>query len=280
MQPAFVLPRADASTLTITWIGHTTTLLQLGGLNVLTDPIWSDRASPLAFAGPKRFTPPGVDFDDLPVIDAVVISHNHYDHLDARTVSRLIARFPAAAWRVPLGVARFVRRKGASDIEECGWYATTQVGPLRFTAVPAQHFSGRSLFDRNATLWCGWVLSSKHHSVYFAGDTALNPSFSEIGERCGPFDAALMPIGAYDPRWLMRSVHMDPEECVAAVRSLAPGVTDTPLVLATHWGTFQLTDEPIGEPPRLTRSAWQGASLPSDKLWIARFGETRVVRQL
>lgn len=273
---AFLTPRADPTTLTATWIGHTSALLQLGGLNILTDPIWSERASPLTFAGPRRVTAPGVAFDDLPIIDAVVISHNHYDHLDTNTVNRLIARFPAAAWRVPLGVADFVRAKGAADVAECGWHDSTTVGALRFTCVPAQHFSGRGPFDRNRTLWCGWVLSSDRSSVYFAGDTALNPSFADIGTRYGPFQLALMPIGAYDPRWFMRSVHMDPEECVAAVKQLAPAAQDTPVLLATHWGTFKLTDEPVAEPPHRMRRAWNGASLPPEKLWIARLGETRV----
>jgi N-acyl-phosphatidylethanolamine-hydrolysing phospholipase D len=275
--PAFAVPRADPATLTATWIGHTTALLQVGGLNILTDPIWSDRASPLTFAGPKRISPPGVPFDDLPIVDAVIISHNHYDHLDRNTVQRLIARFPAAAWRVPLGVAGFIRSKGAVDVAECDWHDSTTVGGLRVTCVPAQHFSGRGLFDRNMTLWCGWVLSSDRHSVYFAGDTAFNPSFAEIGQRYGPFHLALLPIGAYDPRWFMRPVHMDPEECVAAVQQLAPARSDTPVLLATHWGTFRLTDEPVTEPPHRMRRAWSTASLPSEKLWIARLGETRVL---
>lgn len=276
-RPAFVTPRADPATLTATWIGHTTALLQLGGLNILTDPIWSDRASPLTFAGPRRLNAPAVAFDNLPIIDAVVISHNHYDHLDSNTVKRLIARFPAMAWRVPLGVADFLRAKGAADVEECGWHDSIRVGGLRLACVPAQHFSGRGIFDRNRTLWCGWVLSSDRHSVYFAGDTAINPSFANIGKRYGPFHLALMPIGAYDPRWFMRSVHMDPEECVAAVKQLAPVTADTPVLLATHWGTFRMTDEPVAEPPVRMRRAWSGALLPPEKLWIALLGETRVL---
>lgn len=274
---AFEVPRAHPATLTATWVGHTTVLLQIGGQNILTDPMWSDRASPFAFAGPKRISQPGIAFDDLPIIDAVVISHNHYDHLDADTVRRLCARYPAAAWRVPLGVGDFVRTKGATDIAECGWSESTTVGALRVECVPAQHFSGRGLFDRDKTLWCGWVLSSERHSIYFAGDTAFNPSFADIGQRYGPFDLALMPIGAYDPRWFMRSVHMDPGECVAALQQLAPALTNTPLLLATHWGTFRLTDEPVAEPPHLMREAWRAASLPPEKLWIALLGETRAL---
>ena len=272
-----VSPRAEPKSLVATWIGHTTALLQIGGLNLLTDPVWSKRASPVSFAGPKRLTLPGVSFDELPVIDGVLLSHNHYDHLDLPTVRRLIRRFPALAWRVPLGVAELIRTQGASDVEEVGWHEATTLGPLRVTSVPAQHFSGRGLFDRNKTLWCGWIVSSESHSVFFAGDTAFNPSFATIGNRYGPFDLALMPIGAYDPRWFMRSVHMDPEECVSAVRLLSPAPQDTPTLLATHWGTFKLTDEPAGEPPVRMRRAWESAGLPPDKLWIARLGESRTL---
>ncbi len=274
--PSFIVPRAAPDQLTATWIGHTSVLLQLGGLNILTDPIWSARASPVSFAGPRRFSPPGIAFDSLPIIDAVIISHDHYDHLDAPTVARLVSRFPAAAWRAPLGVGRFLRSHGASDVEEMTWHQTTELGATSLACVPAQHFSGRSPFNRDRTLWCGWVLSTESRSVYFAGDTALNPSFRDIGRRYGPFDLALLPIGAYDPRWFMRSVHMDPEDCVKAAAMLAPN-TKEPLILATHWGTFKLTDEPLDEPPERMRRAWHEAGFSADRLWIPHFGETRAV---
>jgi N-acyl-phosphatidylethanolamine-hydrolysing phospholipase D len=271
-----VAPRVDPDTLTATWVGHTTVLLQLGGLNILTDPVWSQRASPLSFAGPKRFSAPGIAFDELPIIDAVIISHDHYDHLDSATVSRLTARFPAAAWRVPVGVGSFVRARGANDVEELTWNESSEFEGVRFTCVPAQHFSGRSLFNRDQTLWCGWVITANGRSVYFAGDTAMNPSFADIGRRYGPFELALMPIGAYDPRWFMRSVHMDPEECVRAATMLGTGAA-LPHVLATHWGTFKLTDEPLDEPPQRMKKAWAAAGLPPDKLLILAFGETRAL---
>lgn len=274
-EPSFEVPRAEPARLTATWVGHTSVFLQLDGLNLLTDPIWSERASPLSFAGPKRYSPPGVDFDSIPIVDAVLVSHDHYDHLDAPTVRRIISRFPAAAWKVPLETAAFFRRRGARDVEELTWHQATELGEIRVTCVPAQHFSGRGPLSRNRTLWCGWVLEAEKHSVYFAGDTALNPSFSDIGKRYGPFDLALMPIGAYDPRWFMRSVHMDPEECVKASAMMSPNVSNLPLVLATHWGTFKLTDEPLDEPPLRMRAAWAKAGFPPEKLWIPRLGETR-----
>ncbi len=274
---SFIVPRPSPQQLTATWIGHTTVLLQLGGLNILTDPIWSNRASPLSFAGPKRYSPPGLDFDSLPMIDVVVISHDHYDHLDSTTVRRLTARFPAAAWRVPLGVAAFVRKRGATDVKELSWHDIDQIGEMRLTCVPAQHFSGRSPFNRDRTLWCGWVLATTDRSVFFAGDTALNPSFADIGLRYGPFDLALMPIGAYDPRWFMRSVHMDPEECAQAAHMVIPDGSAVPCLLATHWGTFKLTDEPLDEPPRRMRTAWSNAGFPAEKLLVLSLGETRLL---
>jgi N-acyl-phosphatidylethanolamine-hydrolysing phospholipase D len=273
----FTVPRGSPSSFTATWVGHTTVLLQLGGLNILTDPIWSDRASPFSFAGPRRLSPPGVEFDDLPPIDAVVISHDHYDHLDSDTVRRLAARFPAATWMVPLGVARFVRSRGATSVEELTWHESRELGRVRVSCVPAQHFSGRTPFDRDETLWCGWVLASEERSVFFAGDTALNPSFTDIGRTYGPFDLALMPIGAYDPRWLMRSVHMDPEECVRAALMIAEGSGRLPTLLATHWGAFKLTDEPIDEPPDRMARAWSAAGLPRERLWILSLGQTRSI---
>jgi N-acyl-phosphatidylethanolamine-hydrolysing phospholipase D len=277
VRSTFPVPRSSPDELTATWVGHTTVLLQIGGLNILTDPIWSDRASPLSFAGPKRLFPPGLDFDALPIIDVVVISHDHYDHLDAETVKRLVARFPAAAWRVPLGVGEFLRKRGAIDVQELTWHQSTQIGRVRLICVPAQHFSGRGLFNRNETLWCGWVLSVANRSVFFAGDTAFNPSFADIGRRYGPFDLALIPIGAYDPRWFMASVHMDPEESVEAVKMLAGPTGKIPHVFATHWGTFKLTDEPMDEPRLRMTTAWSRSALAAEWLWILDFGETRTL---
>lgn len=277
-KPSFVFPRAEPSRLTITWVGHSSFLLQIGGLNLLLDPIWSRRASPFQFVGPGRRVPPAVDFDSLPPIDAVVLSHDHYDHLDAPTVRRLIRRYPAIVWFTPLGVGRFLRTRGAADVRECDWWEESAVASLRLTCVPAQHFSGRRLDNRNSTLWCGWAIGSGHHSVLFAGDTALHPEFPTIAARCGPFDAAILPIGAYEPRWFMGAVHMNPEDCVVAARHLLDGQSGKPLILVgAHWGTFKLTDEPIDEPPARMRAGWSDARLPEDDLWVMRHGETRII---
>ena len=276
---AFVIPRAAPNETTITWIGHTSFLIQIAGLNVLTDPIWSDRASPVQFAGPRRWVPPAVDFDRLPPIDVVVLSHDHYDHLDSNTVSHLAERYPAANWYVPLGLADFLRRRGAREVTERDWWEESVLGELRLACVPAQHFSGRTLGKRNTTLWCGWVLRSADSSIFFAGDTALHPEFASISARYGPFDVAILPIGAYEPRWFMGSVHMSPDDCIAAVAQIDGGQQGRRLlVTAAHWGTFKLTDEPMDEPPRRMRELWQSAGRNSEDLWIMRHGESRIVR--
>jgi N-acyl-phosphatidylethanolamine-hydrolysing phospholipase D len=285
--PSFATPRADSHDLTITWIGHSSFLLQINSANVLLDPIWSDRASPIAFAGPKRITPPAVQFDSLPSIDLVLLSHDHYDHLDLPTVRSLIAAHPRAVWVAPLGVGAWLRARGAVVAAELDWWQSASVlDPLAhdglhldMTCAPAQHFSGRRLGNRDSTLWCGWVIraagTNSTRAVFFAGDTGLHPEFGDITRRLGPFDAAFLPIGAYDPRWFMQPVHMAPEEAVAAYGEISAANAGHPCVfVAMHWGTFRLTDEPPDEPPRLTRAAWTGANLDPALLWIPRHGET------
>lgn len=273
--PRYAFPRAAPAALTITWIGHASTLIQVAGHNVLIDPMFSQRASPLPFAGPRRRVPPGVPLEELPPIDLVLISHNHYDHLDARSVRALARRFPDALWLAPLRVGPLLRSLGARRVDEADWWGQRSAGPLTVTATPAQHFSSRRLFDRNRTLWCGFVLAGGGRRVFFAGDTGYHPAFPEIGRALGPFDAALLPVGAYEPRWFMRSVHMSPEEAVSAYLELAAGDAGRCTLVPVHWGTFKLTDEPLDEPPARTRAAWHARGLPDERLWIPRHGETR-----
>jgi N-acyl-phosphatidylethanolamine-hydrolysing phospholipase D len=273
--PEYVIPRAAPEQFTLTWIGHTSFLMQIGGYNILIDPIWSDRASPVQFAGPRRWVQPAVDFDRLPPIDVIVLSHDHYDHLDSTTASRLATRYPAAVWYVPLGVAEFVRDHGAREISEHDWWDEITLGNLRLTCVPAQHFSGRTLGKRNDTLWCGWTVASPSTSVFFAGDTALHPDFELIAAKCGPFDFAILPIGAYEPRWFMGSVHMNPDDCIEAVSQLELAQEGRRLVMvAAHWGTFKLTDEPMNEPPQRMRELWRLAGRPADNLRVMQHGES------
>jgi N-acyl-phosphatidylethanolamine-hydrolysing phospholipase D len=279
VEPHVHHPRATPTTLAATWVGHSTVLLRLGALNVLTDPMWSDRASPVQWAGPRRLTNPGMALDALPPIDVVLLSHNHYDHLDARTVRALARRHPSARWFVPRGVARYVKQWGGRTIAELDWWETAESDGIRAACTPAQHASGRTPFDRMRTLWCGWTLRTSTHAIFFAGDTAYHPEFGEIARRHGPFDLCVLPIGAYEPRWFMRPVHVNPEEAVRAYADLAgahPGHAP-PAALAVHWGTFALADEPMDEPPRLAKAAWGGMGLDPRNLWILSLGETRSV---
>jgi N-acyl-phosphatidylethanolamine-hydrolysing phospholipase D len=277
-QPQLVHPRAPRHTATATWIGHSTVLLQVGGLNVLTDPMWSERASPVQWAGPRRVMPAAIAIEALPPLDIVLLSHSHYDHLDRATVRQLARRHPDATWVVPLALGRYLRGFGVREVVELDWGQAADVRGTTIRATPARHFSARRFRDRNRTLWCGFVLECGGRRLYFAGDTAYHPEFAEIGAH-GPFDLVMMPIGAYDPRWFMRIVHVDPEEAVRAYTDMTSAHPDAPLplMLGIHWGTFRLTDEPMDEPPRRARERWRAAGLPDERLWIARFGETRAL---
>jgi N-acyl-phosphatidylethanolamine-hydrolysing phospholipase D len=252
-------------------------LLQVGGLNVLTDPVFSQRASPVQWAGPRRIMDPALSIDALPPIDVVLLSHNHYDHLDRPAVKRIAKAHPSARWVAPLRLGATIRRWGVRDIVELDWWQSARIDSLQVTATPARHFTARNLRDRNQTLWCGYAFEIQGRRMYFAGDTAYHPEFGQIGARYGPFDFMMIPVGAYDPRWFMHVVHMDPEEAVQAYQDLvAPHAgRPHPLMLALHWGTFRLTDEPMDEPPRRARARWSTVGLDEQLLWIAHFGETR-----
>jgi N-acyl-phosphatidylethanolamine-hydrolysing phospholipase D len=275
--PVIAHPRANDSVATATWIGHSTVLLQVGGLNVLTDPVFSERAFPVQWMGPRRVVPPALSLDALPPIDVVLISHNHYDHLDKPAVKWLARSHAQATWVVPLGLAAYIRGWGAQTVIELDWWQRTGVRGLGVTATPARHFSARRLGDRNKSLWCGYALEIAGRRAHFGGDTAYHPEFGAIGSRCGPFDLVMMPIGAYDPRWFMHVVHVDPEEAVRAYTDLIAQQGDMrlPVMLGIHWGTFHLTFEPMDEPPRRAAARWRELKLDADRLWIAKFGETR-----
>src|SRR2546428_3829838 len=205
--------RVEGSGLRTTLVNHSTVLLQQQGSNILTDPIWSERASPLSWIGPRRRRKPGVSWEDLPRIDAVLISHNHYDHLDLPTLRRLAARGDST-FIVPAGVGRLLRSENIGPAHELDWGESLSLSEFTIHSVPAIHFSGRGIFDRNKTLWCGYVIESRERLVYFAGDTAFGSHFAQIRERFGPPHAALFPIGAYEPRWFMSPIHMAPDEAV------------------------------------------------------------------
>jgi N-acyl-phosphatidylethanolamine-hydrolysing phospholipase D len=269
-------PRAADEECAITWVGHSTFLIQAGGLNILTDPVWSARCAPVQWAGPRRHVAPGILFDELPPIDVVLQSHDHYDHFDDWSVRALARAHPSAHWFTPVGVGARLRARGVQTLTELDWWQDHTADNVHVTCLPAQHFSGRTPWDRNTTLWGGFALRLHGHALYFVGDTGWHHGFDEIGARCGPFDVVFMPIGAYDPRWIMQPVHVDPEEAVRALTALrsAPDA-QAPVMVAMHWGTFVLTDEPLDEPPVRARVAWTEAGLPPDRLWIMAPGETR-----
>lgn len=277
-QPTF-RGRAPSGELSATWVGHSTVLLQLGAINVLTDPMWSDRASPVSFAGPRRFVPPAVSFDALPVLDVVLISHNHYDHLDRASVRTLARRMPKIDWVVPLGLLGLLRSWGVDRVREVDWWETVELptagGVVTVASTPAQHFSARGLWDRGRTLWCSWALAAEGRRAFFAGDTAYHPEFAAIGKRYGPFDLSMLPVGAYEPRWFMKTVHMNPPEALRAYAELTGSRAGELAMLPIHWGTFRLTDEAMQEPPEWTSRLWSEAGYNSDRLWLLQHGETR-----
>ena len=259
----------------ITWIGHSTFLIQLGNQNFLTDPIWSSRASPFQFVGPRRISEPGIELENLPRVDAVLLSHDHYDHLDRSTVDQLNRKYPAARWFAPLRVGGWLTRRGVRDIVEHDWEQASDWKGSRITCIPAQHFSGRSISGRDETLWCGWIISASGRSVMFSGDTGLHPEFDRIARAYGPVSVAILPIGAYDPRWFMRPVHMDPDDAVSAYSAVQAVNADHRCVfIPSHWGTFVLTDEPADEPPQRLLTAWQAAGFPPENCVVLRPGES------
>ncbi|MFI0235490.1 MBL fold metallo-hydrolase [Streptomyces sp. NPDC016845] len=260
------LPEVDARTAAVTWAGHASWVIRIGGLTVLTDPVWSRRI----LGTPARITPVGVAWSALPAVDAVVISHNHYDHLDWPTLRRLPRTTPVF---VPAGLGRWFARRGFTRVTELDWWEAAELDGVRFDFVPAHHWSKRSLTDTCRTLWGGWVLTDPGgRRVYFAGDTGYGRWFAEIGRRHPGIDLALLPIGAYAPRWWLRDVHCDPEEAVRAAqdvgaRRMAP----------MHWATFLLSAEPVMEPITRLRAAWERAGLPRDALWDLPVGASRVL---
>lgn len=277
-EPDIAAPRNAADELRITWIGQATFLIQIAGIAVLTDPIWSRRASPIPWAGPSRLVAPGLGFNSLPPVDVIILSHDHYDHLDTATVRHLHARFgDALMWITPLGYAPWLRRIGITSVSELDWWdhvrVDTPAGTLTVQATPAQHWTKRSPFSERTRLWSGFVVTAgERASVYFCGDTGYFDGFRAIGT-LGPFAASLMPIGAYEPRWFMKPAHMNPEEAVRAWTELGAAG----LFVGMHWGTFRLTDEPPLEPPVRTAAAWCERGLPREQLWVPRHGETRII---
>lgn len=268
-RPDLEFLRANRGERSLTWIGHVTFLLQLGGLNILTDPHMTARTSPLPFLGPRRQVALPLAIRELPRIDVVLISHNHYDHLDAGTV-RALARQPGGEplYLVPLGLARWFVRRGIRRVLELDWWQTHRVEGVDFHFVPAQHWSKRTPWDTNRSLWGGWWVE-RDFSFLFAGDSGYSPDYRDIRTRMGRVDLAAIPIGAYAPRWFMAPQHVDPDEAVRIFEDL-----EARRAVAMHWGTFVLTDEPLDEPPRRLHAALAAKGVPPERFFVMRFGET------
>jgi L-ascorbate metabolism protein UlaG (beta-lactamase superfamily) len=261
-----------AGTVDITFIGHSSFLLRLPGLNVLTDPVFSQRCSPVSFVGPRRVRAPGVALAALPKIDLVLLSHNHYDHMDLPSLRKLRRRFPGMRIVTALGNANYLARKGLPGAVELDWWQTHGLGETRITATPARHFAARGLRDRNQALWTGFMFEHRGVKVYFAGDTGYTKFFREIRQRLEVPDIALLPIGAYEPRWFMSPVHMNPQEAVQAFRDLG-----AKRAVGMHFGTFQLTAEAIDAPEQELALAKQAARLADDAFITLDCGETRPI---
>jgi L-ascorbate metabolism protein UlaG (beta-lactamase superfamily) len=254
----------------VTWVGHATVLIRLDGVSLLTDPMWSERASPVSFAGPRRVVPPAVRFEDLPPIDLVVVSHDHYDHLDAPTVARLWATH-RPRFLVPLGFKAWFAELGIDAVDELDWWESRTIKDVTVVCTPVQHWSARSLRDENRRLWAGWAVLGRERRFYFAGDTGYYaPIFQEIGRRLGPFDVGAIPIGAYLPRAMMRFSHLTPEEALQVQADIGAR-----RLLAIHWGTFNMAQEPLDEPPARLAADGRKRGVDPERIWVLQHGETR-----
>ena len=257
---------------TITWLGHSTFLIRMDGKTILTDPFLTNRASPISFVGGiTRYVPPGISINNLPEIDVIVISHNHYDHLDTHTICALPNRSNIDVF-IPLGLKSTFSDCGYSKINELDWWQEKSVRDLNITALPSAHDSGRSLTDKDETLWASWAIVSGEKKYFFSGDTGYSPVFKEIGAAYGAFDLAIVPIGAYEPRELMWMSHVTPEEAVELGKDI-----NSKILVGGHWGTIELSDEDHWEPPTRFRAAGKKSGMSEDRVWVMKVGETRVL---
>ena len=263
---------ADLKTNYLIWIGHSTFLINIDGTVILTDPVFSNRASPVKIAGPKRIIPPAMNIDDLPKIDLVTVSHNHYDHLDISSLKKLSAINPNTVFLVPKGDAKLLNRKGIKNTQEFLWWENTTIKVAKFTFTPTQHWSARGLADRNKSLWGGWFMSFPNFKAYHAGDSGYSQDFLDTQAKLGSPDLSLIPIGAYAPSWFMKANHVNPEEALQVALDLGSKKN-----YAMHWGTFPLSDEETLEPPKLLEEALTKKNLPVDFFEILKPGQLKKV---
>lgn len=268
--------KSNVGDTTVTWLGHSTMLWQIGGKNILVDPHFFERASPVSFAGPARLTPPPIALADLPRIDIVVVSHNHYDHLDRPSVLGLNQQTGGPPlFVVPLGIDLWLKRQGISNVRPLDWWQHHELGDVRVTLVPAQHWSSRTPFDRHEVLWGGYVVQRAGFSMYYSGDTGYSKDFQDIGARFGGFDFAQIPVGCYEPRWFMGNQHVNEPEAIKIHRDVR-----SKLSMGVHWGTFRLCDDPIDRVIDEFPKAVTAAGLNSAEFVLPALGETRVLQRV
>jgi L-ascorbate metabolism protein UlaG (beta-lactamase superfamily) len=252
--------KVEGDSIVVTFVNHSTFLIQTQGLNILTDPVWSERASPLSFAGPKRMRPPGIRFEDLPEIDIILLTHNHYDHLDIKTMQKLASLYQPAIY-TPLGGSLYLEKKGITNVTEMDWWDEADIGAaLKLVCTPAQHFSGRGMFDRDRTLWSGFALMTGKGSIYYSGDTGFGDFFEQIAQRIAPVRLAFLPIGAYKPAWFMSTIHTSPFDAVKIHKILNPSVS-----IGMHFGTFPMADDGMYDPETDLKLALVKDSIPPEK---------------
>jgi N-acyl-phosphatidylethanolamine-hydrolysing phospholipase D len=274
VQPRLAYLRANKTDTTVTWIGHSTALWQIGGLNILTDPHFYDRAAPVSFAGPKRVVPVPLAIKDLPRIDVVLISHNHYDHLDRRSVLDLNAQAGGAPlFIVPLGIDVWLKRQGITNVQKLDWWDTHAVGLAKITLVPVQHWSSRTPWDRHATLWGGFVVEQAGYKMFYSGDTGYSKDFKDIFAKFGGFDFSQIAVGCYEPRWFMKTQHVNEEESVQIHKDVASKLT-----MGVHWGTFRLCDDPVEAPMKNLPLAREKLGVKPEEFVLFALGETRVLK--
>jgi L-ascorbate metabolism protein UlaG (beta-lactamase superfamily) len=259
--------RTDGDSIIVTFVNHSTFLIQTRGLNILTDPVWSERASPVPFAGPKRMRPPGVRFEDLPKTDVILLTHNHYDHLDIATLKKLSAECNPKIF-CPLGVGEYLKKKGIGNVSEMDWWDEISIDSgLSLICTPAQHFSGRGMFDRDRTLWAGFALRTDKGSIYYSGDTGYGDFFRQIADRISPIRLSFLPIGAYKPEWFMSPIHTSPEDAFRIHQIIKSRKT-----IAMHFGTFPLADDGMEEPGKTLKDVLKKEGIPEGDFIVPEEG--------
>ena len=266
------IPKPTAQEIQYTFVNHSTFLIQHQGVNILTDPIWSERCSPFQFAGPARMRPPGIPFDNLPKIDVVLISHNHYDHLDENTVIEIQKKW-APLFIVPLGLKKVMEKMTCTRVFEIDWWESTNFDQLKIKAVPTNHFSSRGMFDRDVTLWAGYIIESNFKKMYFLGDGGYSDIFKTIGEREGPFDLSFIPIGAYLPEWFMSPIHISPIQAIQVHQDVRSQKS-----IAMHFGTFPLAKDGPLRPPQELAKGLEEKGIAKESFMVPEEGQVLVLK--